>query len=227
MISVPAERYGVEQAVGRASIRRMKILWRACFVVAAICMGIGGPQHPGGETMADMLANPIWFSAHAWVFVSFVAMLAGFIVFGQVHVVSPRMRWWLRVAVVVTALEAIEMALHAVAYVDLQNLLAGQPTPVLTTHLALATIIYPIFGVLMGAFIVVAGRERALGSLWIAPLGVLGALAHGAAGLLVIGFGVAAASIGFPFIMLVMLWGLIAALMPVRLPAAASQTQSA
>ncbi len=32
------------------------------------------------------------------------------------------------------------------AYVDLQNLLAGQPTPVLTPHMVMALIIYPVFG---------------------------------------------------------------------------------
>lgn len=94
------------------------------------------------------------------------------------------------------------------AYVDLQNLLAGQPTPVLTPHMVMALIIYPVFGVLFGGFIIAAARDRALGSIWIAPVGILGALAHGAAGLLTIGFGIPWAGIGFPLFMLVMIWGL-------------------
>lgn len=118
------------------------------------------------------------------------------------------------------------MALHTVAYVDLPNLLAGQSTPIYTTHMTMAMIVYPIFGVLFSAFILVAARERALGSMWIAPIGIIGALAHGAAGLLVVGFGITSAGIGFPMIMLVMVWAFIAALIPVR-PATVPSAQSA
>ena len=115
-----------------------------------------------------------------------------------------------------TALQAIEMAVHAAAYVDLQNLLAGRSTPVLSTHLMMTVIIYPIFGVLMSGFIIVAARERALGALWMGWIGVIGALAHGAAGLLMVGFNSEVVRQGFPLIMLVMIWALIAALMPRR-----------
>jgi hypothetical protein len=201
-----------------------RLHWRILFIVAAICMGIGGPQHPRGESNAEMLADPVWFASHAWVCASFVAMLAGLVLFRRSHAVPSRTGRWLKAAIVVTALETVEMALHTVAYVDLPNLLAGQSTPIYTTHMTMAMIVYPIFGVLFSAFILVAARERALGSIWIAPIGIIGALAHGAAGLLVVGFGITSAGIGFPMIMLVMVWAFIAALMPVR-PAAVPSAQ--
>jgi len=51
------------------------------------------------------------------------------------------------VAIGGVALEAVEMAFHTVAAVDHANLVAGRPTPVLTTHLWMAVAIYPLFGV--------------------------------------------------------------------------------
>ncbi len=190
--------------------------WRILFILAAICMGIGGPQHPQGESIAQMMADPVWFASHAWICASFVALLAGLVLFRRSHAVPSRTRRWLKAAIVVTVLEAVEMALHAVAYVDLPNLLAGQSTPIYTTHMTMVMIVYPIFGVLFSAFILVAAGDRALGSIWIAPIGIIGALAHGAAGLLVVGFGIDSAGMGFSMIMLVMVWAFIAALMPVR-----------
>jgi hypothetical protein len=191
--------------------------WRICFLLAAVFMSLGGPKHPQGD-IPQMLANPAWFSSHAWVFLSFAALLAGLVLYDRSVEVTPPVRRWLRIAIVMTALETLEMALHTVAYMDLQNLLAGESTPVLTIHLMLAMIVYPVFGILMSGFMIVAARERALGSPWMAWIGVIGAVAHGAAGLLVIGFEIGAAGIGFALVMLVMVWAAIAALMPVRMP---------
>jgi hypothetical protein len=193
--------------------------WRTCFVLSAICMGIGGPQHPGG-TMQEMLADPIWFSAHAWVVASFVAMTAGLVLLDRSAVLSQQVRWWLRIAVIITAIQAIDMVVHTAAYVDLENMLAGRATPVFTSHMILTMIIYPIFGVLISGFIIVAARERALGNLWVAWIGVAGALAHGVAGFFTVAFNSEFARPLFPLIMLLMVWALIVALMPLRSTAA-------
>jgi hypothetical protein len=189
--------------------------WRTCFVLSTICMGIGGPQHPDG-TIPEMLADPIWFSAHAWVVASFVAMTAGLILFGRSAVLSQRVRWWLRIAVIVTAIQTADMVVHTAAYIDLANMLAGRATPVFTSHMLLTMIVYPIFGVLISAFIIVAARERALGNPWVAWIGVAGALAHGVAGFFTVAFDSEATRALFPLIMLVMVWALIVALMPER-----------
>src|SRR6185312_1991711 len=89
--------------------------------------------------------------------------------------------WWLRWAIVAAALQTVEMTLHTLAFVDHDHLVAGQPTPVLSTHLTLAVVVYPLFALTMIGIIVAGARERALGSWWIAGLGIAGVAAHGAA----------------------------------------------
>ncbi len=87
-----------------------------------------------------------------------------------------------------TALQVIEMVMHTVSVVDHANLVAGRATPVLTTHLGLAVVFYPIFAVTIVGLILAGMRDRSLGSPWIGWLGILGVAAHGAAAPLVILF---------------------------------------
>jgi membrane protein implicated in regulation of membrane protease activity len=61
-------------------------------------------------------------------------------------------------------------------------------------------------------------RERSLGSYWIGWLGMIGAAAHALAAPLVVALEVEWAGILFPFIMLVALWALSAAVWPARAP---------
>ena len=75
---------------------------------------------------------------------------------------------WLLLAIVTTALEAVEMGVHTVAYVDVDALALGHSTPVLTTHLWLATLIYPLFAVSLMGLIGLGQRGNSLGSRWIA-----------------------------------------------------------
>ncbi|MBV9108358.1 MAG: hypothetical protein JO306_03000 [Gemmatimonadetes bacterium] len=159
--------------------------WRACFALAGLLVMAGGPLHPSG-TMPQMLANPQWVLAHSLMLAGFVALLSGLVLYGRATELSLRVRRWHRLALIGTALQAVEMALHTAAVVDGPNLAAGQATPVLSTHLAIAVPIYPFFALVLIGFVVAAARERALGSPWIAPLAVLGLLAHGAAAPLVI-----------------------------------------
>jgi hypothetical protein len=190
-------------------------LWRGLLVLAGVLILVGGPQHPGGS-MAEMLADPVWVPAHALMLVAFVAMLAGLVLYARDVALPARTTWWLRLALFGLVLQSIEMAFHTAAYVDLENLLAGRATPVLTTHLWMTPIFYPIFAVTVAGFIIAATRDRALGSSWIGPLGVVGALAHGAAGVLVPVFNVGWARALFPMIVLMALWAILAGLWPIR-----------
>ena len=79
-----------------------------------------------------------------------------------------------------------------------------------------------VFAVTTIAFIVAAARDRVLGSWWIAWLGIAGALAHGAAGPLVVIWGVEWARELFPLIVLVAAWLVIAACWPARTPHASA-----
>jgi hypothetical protein len=108
------------------------------------------------------------------------------------------------------------MGFHTVAAVDHVHVVAGAPTPILTTHLWMAVVVYPLFGLTMAGFILAGVRDRVLGSYWIAWIGVVGALAHGAAPPPVILGKVERASVLFPFLMLLALWLTLAALWPRR-----------
>ncbi len=60
-------------------------------------------------------------------------------------------------------LQTIEMAVHASAYTDLDRLLAGTATPLLSTHLALSVALYPVFGAVLATFVALCSLERVLG----------------------------------------------------------------
>ena len=94
--------------------------------------------------------------------------------------------------------------------------MAGRPTPVLTTHLWMTVVFYPVFAVTTAAFLVAATRARSLGSSWVNWIGVIGVLCHGAAGLLVPLFEFEWARALFPMIVLFALWALLAAVWPRR-----------
>ncbi len=192
--------------------------WRLCFILAALFILIGGPQHPGG-TMAEMLTHPKWVLSHLLVLAGFVALLVGLLLYQRATSLPSRTQRWLRFAIIGTVLQAIEMVFHTAAVVDHHNLIAGSATPVLTTHLWLAVIFYPIFGLTLAGFIIAGMRDRVLGSAWIAWLGILGVLAHGAAPPLVILLNIEGARILFPFIMGFALWLILAALWPLRVKA--------
>jgi hypothetical protein len=189
--------------------------WRVCFLLAGGAILAGGPLHPDG-TMADMLADPNWLPSHALMTLGFVMMWAGLVLWGRTPANAPRVRAWLRPAVAATMLQAIDMALHTAAMVDHDRLVAGLATPVLTMHLWMTAVVYPVFGAMVVAFLVAAGRDRALGSWWIAWLGIIGAAGHGAAGPLVVVWEIPWATALFPLIVLVGLWMILAACWPAR-----------
>lgn len=189
--------------------------WRAPLLAAGVLILLGAPRHPRG-TMVQMLAHPDWVLAHTLVLAGFVALLAALVMRSRGAALSRREGWWLRFAVIATALQALEMVVHTVAVVDGHNLAAGHGTPVLSTHLALAVPLYPLFGAAMAGWILAAARDGAMGSRWIAWVGIAGAVAHGLAAPLVILSGDVRFAILFPGIALLAAWAVLAALWPAR-----------
>ena len=190
-------------------------LWRPCLVLSALFILVGGPRHPRG-TMAEMLGHPDWVLSHALMLVGFVALLMGLILYNRGAAVPDRTRKWVRFAMIGTALQVVEMVMHTVSVVDHANLVAGRATPVLTTHLWLAVVFYPIFAATIVGLILAGMRDRSLGSPWIGWLGILGAVAHGASAPLVILFKIEQARALFPGIAVLAVWLLLAALWPLR-----------
>jgi hypothetical protein len=190
-------------------------LWRLCFIVSALFLMAGGPQHPGGE-MHEMLGSPKWVPAHLLLLAGFVALLVGLLVYKRTRSLPGATQRWLRFAIIGTVLQTIEMAMHTAAVFDHDHLVAGQSTPVLTTHLWLAVFFYPIFGLTIIGFIIAGMRDHVIGSPWIGWLGIAGALANGLAPPLVVLFKIEGARILFPFLLLFALWLILAGLWPLR-----------
>jgi hypothetical protein len=156
--------------------------------------------------MAEMLADPKWIPAHSLMLAGFLSMLVGLFLFGRAVELPPQTRRWVRLAIIGSGLQAVEMVLHTAAVIDRANLVAGHPTPVLTTHLWLAVGVYPIFALTTIGFIIATARNHNLGSHWIGWLGIAGALGHGAAAPLTIVLEIPWAHLLFPLVILLALW---------------------
>ena len=166
--------------------------------------------------MLEMLTHPSWFMAHALVLLRFGALLTGLLLFARSESNTPALRRWTMLAIAGTALMTLEMAVRTAAMVDAQHLAAGHATPVLSTHLVMSVLFYPIFGVTSALFMIAAARQRAIGSPLFLWIGVIGTLANGVAPVLVLGFDWIEARILFRFVMGVSLWMVISALWPAR-----------
>jgi hypothetical protein len=191
-------------------------LWRILFAAGGVIMAAGGPLHPRGETMHSMLIDPNWFPSHMGQLVGFGLMTLGMMRFRRVLPHSPAVRRWSGLAALGLALQTVEMAFHLASMVDAEKLAAGLATPVLSTHIVLALTIYPLLAILVSGLIVVAARTRELGTPLLAPLGIAGLVAQAIAVVLVAGFDMQAARIGFPMVMLFAIWTVVVSLMPSR-----------
>jgi hypothetical protein len=181
------------------------LIWRGLFCLGGVAMLVSGPMHPKGP-MVEMLAHPDWVPSHAGMLVGFVAMTVGLVVLRKQVLASLQTRKWLGWAAAATALQSLEMFIHMVASVDHAHLVAGHPTPILTTHLWMSVVVYPLFAAAVIGGILAASRERILGSPWIAWMGVLGAAGHGIAAPLVVALGIEQARVLFPLITALAIW---------------------
>ena len=152
-------------------------MWRMLFIAGGLLYLAGGVQHPRGS-MLDMLRDPVWFRSHFIILIGLVLITMALVIIRR-NDTSRSLDRWILLAAIATFLEAIEMAVHTIAMIDADALAAGHSTPTLTTHLLMATTIYPIFGIVMLIFIFKAQREGVLGSPWVGWIGMIGALAHG------------------------------------------------
>lgn len=190
-------------------------VWRSFLALGGGIIFIAGPFHPAG-TIAEMLGHANWLPMHAAMLVGFILLLIGLIVLHRSAAHPPSTAMWLKLAIAATALQCIETSIHTMAYLDHAHLVAGRSTPILTTHLWISVVLFPLVGAAMIGLIVAGVRDRTLGSRGIAWLGILGAAAHGLSAPLAVGLGILEAAILFPMLMALALWAVLAALWPVR-----------
>ena len=162
--------------------------------------------------MAEMLADPKWIPAHSLLLAGFVALLAGLPLYGRTSL-PERSRRWLRIAVIGTILQIIEMAFHTAAMVDHDHLVSGRNTRSHNAPLACDSMLPDLW--IDGWWVLNCGmRDRVLGSVWIGWLGIAGLVANGLAPPLVVLLNVEAARILFPLLLLFALWLILAGLWP-------------
>lgn len=191
--------------------------WRPFLLAAGVLMIAGAMTHPRDPSMQQMLMNPIWVPSHTLMLAGYVSLLASLLLLRRSGG-GPVGRWML-IAVVGTALQTLEAFFHLIAVVDAERMHAGHATPVFTVHMVLGALGYPVFALVAIALVVAGARTRTLGSWWIAPLGILGALLPGLAGVLVIWMGVTGVGFLFAGIAIFGLWAIVASVLPVRVAA--------
>ncbi|HYW10793.1 MAG TPA: hypothetical protein VE871_02520 [Longimicrobium sp.] len=186
--------------------------WRPLLLAAGPLMIAGSATHPRDPSMQQMLMNPVWVPSHALMLGGYVALLASLFLLHRSGS-GPGGRW-MPVILAGTTLQTLEAFFHLIAVVDAERMHAGHATPVFTAHMLLGAVGYPVFALVAIALVVTGARTRTLGRWWIAPLGIVGALLPGLAGVLVIwmGMGVGVLFAGIAFFGL---WAILAALLPV------------
>lgn len=194
--------------------------WRLPLLAAGLLIVLA-PPHPRGD-LAQMMGHADWTPGHSMFTAGLVALVAALLLFRRGGAVPARTARWLRYATAAAVLQALEMAVHTASVVDHGNLVAGRPTPVLTTHLAMAVVVYPLFAAGMIGLMVAGARDGVLGSWWIAWIGIVGVAAHGIAAPLVIVGGMGGISFLFAGFVVLGLWFVLASLWPVRAHAGAA-----
>src|SRR5438045_2893054 len=119
--------------------------------IGGVLLFVGGGMHPPpdvtrsfDDATAGMMADPRWVPGHALLLIGYLLLIPGLIGHGRAAAPATRLASWFAVAG--AALSVVEMSFHLAAVVDLGALRAGGATPILNTHLVLATLAQPLLG---------------------------------------------------------------------------------
>lgn len=162
--------------------------WRLAMGLSGLLLFAGGPLHPDPHTNLDfdrstalMLADPGWAPSHALMLASFVLLLVGLVSLVRSGRLTGRSATVARVATFGAVVAVVEGVLHLAAVVDAAALRDGAPTPILSTHLALAIVAYPLLGLPLAVLAWLGGWSRQLSHPVLGAVGALGAFLHGIA----------------------------------------------
>ncbi len=188
--------------------------WRPLLAAAGVFMIAGAMTHPRDPSMQQMLMNPSWVPSHGVMLAGYVSLVTSLCLLHRSG--GGPVGRWMPIAIAGTALQTLEAFFHLVAVVDAERMQAGHATPAFTAHMLLGAVAYPAFALMAIPLVIAGARTRTLGRWWIAPLGILGALLPGLAGVLVIWMEVAGVGALFAGIAFFGLWAIVAAMLPVR-----------
>jgi len=178
--------------------------WPWAFSLGGILFLIGGALHPNDDTSlpeaeqtAESLGAAAWIPAHALLLVGSVGFLIGLVALARSPMSLPtaaRRATW--VAAVGAALFVVEGVFHLGAFADRDAVLSGEATPLLSTHMAMGLVAYPLFAFAVAALAVLSGHT--LTHPVVGVIGAIGAVAFGVAPTLVGAAGIEALVFLFP-----------------------------
>lgn len=131
--------------------------WRLLFLAGGLLTFVGGAMHPEApdgltfrQNLAVMMDDPTWVPGHALTAIGAALLLAGFVVLRR-RGGWPSVARLLPVAIVTAAIYTLELVVHTASVVDKDELASGDMGLVTVTHLALAVVGYPLFGLATAA----------------------------------------------------------------------------
>jgi hypothetical protein len=147
--------------------------WAWLSIIGGAVLFVGELLHPvpasgleERQAVATELGDRLWIPAHALSLTGVAVLLIGMIAFVSSHRASGsvpdgltqgarRAAFWVAVALGLYVIQAIP---HLLAFVDRNELLAGQATPVLYAYYGLTIVAYPLFGFSVAALAWLSGR---------------------------------------------------------------------
>jgi len=174
-----------------ASRQSATAVWPWAFIAGGVLFLIGGALHPGEdsslpeeEATAEFIGAGTWVPAHALIVAGTIGFMIGLFALARSSMPSsPAARRAAWVAALAAVLLVVEGAFHLAAFVDEDAARSGAATPVLSTHMVMSLIIYPLFTLALAALALLSGRT--LTHPVVGVLGAIGAIAFGVAPALV------------------------------------------
>jgi hypothetical protein len=151
-------------------------IWAWLSILGGVLLFGGEVLHPPAvsglpeqDALATTLGDPLWIPAHVLSLVGLAVLLIGMIAFVRsLTAGDPALRgltkgarraaFWMTLALGLTVIQAIP---HLAAFLDRDELLAGQATPVVFAYYGLAGVAYPLFGFSVAALALLSGHALA------------------------------------------------------------------
>lgn len=142
-------------------------------------------QHVEGGTLEEqfhaMFSDSRWYPAHVLLLVGLALMATALVGLAR-NVPTGLSRRTTRFAAIAAVVGTAAMVLHLFAKLDDDNIVAGDPTPLLFTHAGVEAITVPLVGIAFALLALAGGQSRTLGNPAIAALGIVGGLGYALAG---------------------------------------------